>query len=63
MWWLNSPEAKQYPAATERSFFARGSGGNVIWIAPELDLVVVTRWMDTRRINEFMGLVVAATQP
>ena len=63
MWWLNSPEAKQYPAATERSFFALGSGGNVIWIAPELDLVVVTRWMDTRRINEFMGLVVAATQP
>lgn len=63
MWWLNSPEAKQYPAATERSFFALGAGGNVIWIAPELDLVVVTRWMDTRRINEFMELVVAATQP
>lgn len=60
MWWLNSPEAKQYPNATARSFFALGSGGNVIWIAPELDLVVVTRWMDTRRINEFMGRVVAS---
>jgi CubicO group peptidase (beta-lactamase class C family) len=60
MWWLNT-DAKQYPGATARSFFALGAGGNVIWVAPELDLVVVTRWMDTAKIDEFMRKVVAAT--
>ncbi len=59
MWWLNTDGA-QYKSATPRSYFALGAGGNVIWIAPELDLVAVTRWMDTRRIDQFMGLVVAA---
>ena len=59
MWWLNT-DRQQYPQATPRSFFALGAGGNVIWIAPEHDLVVVTRWMDTRSIDQFMGLVLAA---
>ncbi len=56
MWWLNTNRA-QYPAASERAFFALGAGGNVIWIEPEHDLVAVVRWMDTRKINEFMGMV------
>ncbi|MGH7718914.1 MAG: serine hydrolase domain-containing protein [Gemmatimonadaceae bacterium] len=56
MWWLNTAGA-QYPAATPRSFFALGAGGNMIWIAPELDLVVVARWLDTRHTNEFIGKV------
>ena len=62
MWWLNT-DGKQYPGATPKSFFALGAGGNVIWIAPELDLMVVTRWLDTRSIDEFMRQVVAATTP
>jgi len=59
MWWLNTGR-EQFRAAPASSVFALGAGGNVIWIDRELDLVVVTRWMDTRAINEFMGLVVAA---
>lgn len=59
MWWLNTRFA-QYSNAPSTSVFALGAGGNVIWIDRELDLVVVTRWMDTRAINEFMGLVVRA---
>lgn len=59
MWWLNT-DRKQYAAASAGSFFALGAGGNIIWIEPEDDLVVVTRWLDTRHANEFMGLVRAA---
>jgi CubicO group peptidase (beta-lactamase class C family) len=62
MWWLNT-DRKQYPAATPRSFFALGSGGNTIWIDPEDDLVVVTRWLDTAQTNEFMRQVLAAITP
>ena len=59
MWWLN-PGRVQFANAPESSVFARGAGGNVIWVDPEHDLVVVTRWMDERSVNEFMGLVLAA---
>ena len=59
MWWLNT-DRQQYPAATPRSFFALGAGGNIIWVCPELDLVAVVRWLDTRAANEFMRRVVAA---
>ena len=56
MWWLNTGR-EQYPSATPSSFFALGAGGNVIWIEPEHDLVAVIRWTDTRKIDEFMKLV------
>ena len=59
MWWLNT-DRRQYPAASARSFFALGSGGNVIWIDPDHDTVVVTRWFDLAKLNELMRLVTAA---
>lgn len=39
LWWL-----KKWPGAKETTFAARGAGGNVIWIDPDHDLVVVLRW-------------------
>jgi CubicO group peptidase (beta-lactamase class C family) len=59
MWWLNT-DRRQFAAATPRSFFALGGGGHTIWIDPEDDLVVVTRWLDTAKTNDFMGMVLAA---
>jgi CubicO group peptidase (beta-lactamase class C family) len=59
LWWLNT-DRRLYAAATPRSFFARGAGGNVIWIAPEHDLVVVLRWTDTARVDEIIKLVLAS---
>jgi len=59
MWWLNT-DRRQYPAASARSVFALGSGGNVIWIDPDHDTVVVTRWFDLAKLNELMRLVTAA---
>jgi CubicO group peptidase (beta-lactamase class C family) len=63
MWWLNNDKGTTHTGATPKSFFARGAGGNTIWICPELDIVVVTRWLDTRVTNDFMKQVVAAVSP
>jgi CubicO group peptidase (beta-lactamase class C family) len=59
MWWLNT-DGQQFAAASRRSYFALGAGGNAIWIDPEHDLVVVTRWLSGNRLNEFMRLVTAS---
>jgi len=59
LWWLNT-DRKQYAGAPATSVFALGAGGNVIWIDPALDLVVVARWLDGRATSEFMRLVTAA---
>ena len=59
MWWLNT-DGQQFSAASRRSFFALGAGGNVIWIDPEHDLVVVVRWLAGNATNELMRLVTAA---
>jgi CubicO group peptidase (beta-lactamase class C family) len=61
MWWLNT-DRKQFPSASAGSFFALGSGTNVIWIEPEHDLVAVIRWFDNGKIDEFMRLVTAAVR-
>lgn len=59
LWWLNTGR-QLYPAASAESFFAQGSGGNVIWIDPVNDLVVVARWLRPERFDEFFGAVTAA---
>ena len=59
LWWLN-PDRRQYPSASPRAFFALGSGGNVIYIEPELDLVAVVRWLATDQIDGFIKLVAGA---
>jgi len=38
-WWI---EDLPYKDRTVRSFSARGNGGNLVWVIPELDLVVAT---------------------
>ncbi|HQR51928.1 MAG TPA: serine hydrolase [Burkholderiales bacterium] len=61
LWWLNTNQ-QLYPAASAASFFAQGSGGNVIWIDPANDLVVVARWLRPERFDEFFGAVTAAVE-
>jgi len=43
LWWLNTKQ-KQWPSAPATSFAAIGNGGNIIWIDPEHDLVLVWHW-------------------
>jgi len=59
LWWLNTAR-KIVPSAPESNFFALGSGGNVIWIDREHDLVVVTRWLDLSQLDGFGKLVRAS---
>lgn len=57
LWWLNTGRAA-YPAGSEQAFAARGAGGNVVYIDPVHDLVVVTRW--TADTPEVVGRFVQA---
>ena len=61
MWWLNTNHGL-WPGVPAGSFAARGGGSNVIWIEPELDLVVVVRWIDGRAVGEFLRRVLASVQ-
>lgn len=53
LWWL-----KKWPGAKKTTFAARGAGGNVIWVDPDHDLVVVLRW--ATRHDEIFNQIIAA---
>lgn len=61
MWWLNTGGAR-YPSAPPSSFAALGAGGNLTWIDPEHDIVVVLRWTDPASVDPFLRLLMAAIQ-
>ncbi|HLH39146.1 MAG TPA: serine hydrolase [Bryobacteraceae bacterium] len=43
LWWLNTRQ-KQWPSGPASSFAAVGNGGNLVWIDPEHDIVLVWHW-------------------
>ena len=43
--WLNR-DGKQFPGASARAVVMQGAGDHYTWIDPELDAVVVLRWLD-----------------
>ncbi len=43
--WLN-PGGQAFPGASPRAAFMLGAGGHTVWVDPELDAVVVLRWLD-----------------
>lgn len=55
MWWINS--GKKWKDVSSEIYYADGAGGNYIVIDNEHDLVVVTRWIDESKMDEFMNLV------
>ena len=57
LWWL-----KQWPGDARITFAARGAGGNVIWMDPNNDLVVVLRWA-TNHDEIFKRVRAAVVQP
>lgn len=60
LWWLNGAGGKRYPSATAHSVFAQGAGASIVWIEPDLDLVVVTRWIAGEAVDGFTARVLAA---
>jgi CubicO group peptidase (beta-lactamase class C family) len=61
LWWLNTGRL-QYNSAPEDSFFARGAGGNLTWIAPAQDIVAVLRWTDPTAVDTFIRLIMQALE-
>jgi CubicO group peptidase (beta-lactamase class C family) len=60
LWWLNGAGGKRYPSATDRSVVAQGAGASIVWIEPDLDLVVVARWISGEAVDGFIARVLAA---
>ena len=58
-WFLNT-NRELMPSAPENHFYHGGAGANRVWVAPELDLVVVLRWMSPNYFDGFVKRVLAA---
>lgn len=57
MWWLNRAEDSQWENINRDIFYAAGFGGNFIIVDKTHDLVIVTRWLEPSKLEEFMQLV------
>lgn len=56
LWWLNKGE-RAVEGVPPSAFQASGFGGNYIYVDPENDLVVVTRWLEPSRLKDFLNVV------
>jgi CubicO group peptidase (beta-lactamase class C family) len=62
LWWLNTKQ-KQWPSGPASSFAAVGNGGNIIWIDPEHDIVVVWRWHESgKAVDGMIQRIVASVR-
>ena len=57
MWWLNKQGEDQWPGSPETIFSAQGFGGNYIVVDRENQLVIVTRWMEPSKMEEFLRML------
>ena len=60
-WFLNT-DKKLYPNAPASAFIHTGNGANIIYVDPEHDIVVVVRWIENSKINEFLGKLLASVK-
>lgn len=58
-WFLNT-DKKLYPNAPASAFVHVGNGTNIIYIDPENDLVMVVRWIENGKIDEFIQKINAS---
>lgn len=58
-WFLNT-ERELMPAAPASHFYHAGAGVNRIWVAPDLDTVVVVRWIADTAFPSFVERILAA---
>ena len=58
-YFLNT-DKKYYPSAPANAFAHIGNGTNMIYVDDENDLVIVARWIENGKIDEFLGKIYAA---
>ena len=51
------------PNVPENVYWHEGNGANLVFVAPDQDLVVVARWIAGGAMDEFFAKVIAAVQP
>jgi CubicO group peptidase (beta-lactamase class C family) len=58
MWWLN-PEGSEerMTAISHNAYYAAGFGGNYIIVEPDHNMVIVLRWLQPAKANEFISLL------
>jgi CubicO group peptidase (beta-lactamase class C family) len=56
----NNRDGKLMPSAPASSFMFIGNGTNAVIMIPDHDLVMVVRWIDRPKIDEFVKRVIAA---
>jgi CubicO group peptidase (beta-lactamase class C family) len=61
-WFLNT-DRQLFPSAPAHHYYHGGAGANRVWVAPELDLVVVLRWVAPEHFDGFVQRVLAAVKP
>lgn len=61
-WFLNTGR-KRMPHVPENVYWHEGNGTNLIFVAPDQDLVVVVRWIAGAAMDEFFSRVIAAVTP
>ena len=60
--WLN-PNGRAFPGLSARAVFMVGAGGHYVGIDPELDAVVVLRWLDPAHVAPTLERIAAALAP
>jgi CubicO group peptidase (beta-lactamase class C family) len=60
MWWLNKKGPRHWENVSEQIYYAAGFGGNFIIIDTNQNLLVVTRWLEPSKIEEFMQTLTKA---
>ncbi len=58
-WFLNT-DRKWMPSAPASAFGHVGNGTNLVFVAPEQDLVIVVRWIENNAIDEFLAKALGA---
>ena len=57
MWWLNAKGDRHMEGLDKDLFYAAGFGGNFIIIDQKQKLVIVTRWLEPSKLEEFLNLI------
>jgi CubicO group peptidase (beta-lactamase class C family) len=57
--WLNR-DGLAYPGASNHAIFMLGAGGHLVWVDPDLDAVVVTRWLDPAHTGTYVKMAADA---